>query len=107
MPVAAGDQPEIGVFQLGERIAAVVEKLLPLADHAQKRVVQQDDLHGHLRLEDRAQLLNGHLQTAVAHEKAHFAVGGAQLAPMAAGSPKPIVPSPPEVTMLRLRRNPK
>lgn len=77
--VGAGDQPEIGVDHLGRRVAAVVEKFLPLAHHAQEGVVEQDDLHADVRLENRRQFLNGHLQPAVAREEDDLAVGSAQL----------------------------
>ena len=52
-----------------------------MADHPEERVVQQDDFHGNVRLEDRAQLLDGHLQAAVADEEHHFAVGSAEFGP--------------------------
>src|ERR671910_3722605 len=47
-------------------VAAVVEELLPLADHPQVAVVQDGDLYVEAELPDRGELLDVHLDAAVA-----------------------------------------
>ena len=54
------------------------EELLPLAHVAEVVVVEQHNLHGRLLFHDGAQLLDGHLQSAVAEEEADRAVGRAE-----------------------------
>ena len=76
--IGFGNLHKIGVRHWGERIAAVEEHCLPLANIAQIVVVEQDKFYGNLILHYGAKFLNGHLQAAVAKEHAHIAVGGAE-----------------------------
>ena len=69
--VAAGHGHVIGALNVHERVAAVVEQLLPLPYHAQETVVEDDDFHIDPRLHDGAQLLNGHLNTPIADNGHH------------------------------------
>src|SRR5215210_5290479 len=48
------------------RVAAVVEELLPLADHPEVAVVEDGDLYVQPELPDRSELLDVHLDAAVA-----------------------------------------
>ena len=82
-----------------------VEELLPLADHAHVAVVENADLDRQLVLHGGGQLGHRHIETMVAVEVDHGGVGHGDLAPMAAGRPKPIVPSPPELMNCRGLRN--
>src|SRR5829696_2980699 len=50
------------------RVAAVVEELLPLADHPQVAVVQDGDLYVHPEVSYRGELLQVHLDAAVARD---------------------------------------
>ena len=77
-------------------VALVPEQLLPLADHAQVAVVDDEHLDVDALGRARAQLLHVHLHRAVAGDADDGLVGQPTLAPMAAGRPKPIVPRPPD-----------
>ena len=58
----------------------------------------------HVLLAHGRQLCSGHLEAAVASDDPDLVLGArASWAPIAAGSAKPIVPSPPEVTSERGR----
>ena len=64
-----------------ERVTLPEKELLPLAHHAQIRVVQHDHLDADAVLHDRAQFLHRHLETSVAHHADDLAVGHAELGP--------------------------
>ncbi len=93
--VRVGELDEIGVLrELGLRVAALVEKPLPLMDHAEAAVVHEQHLHGHAVHGRRRHLLHVHLKRPVARH-AHHAIartrhGGAD----GGGKPKPIVLRP-------------
>ena len=96
--VGLGDQAEVRiVVEDGAAVVAVEEEFLPLADHAEAAIVENENLDGQLQLGQKAQFLDSHLEAAVAAEQDRRAVGCGAEAPMAAGRPKPIVPRPPEV----------
>ncbi len=60
---------EVGVaFEVDARQAVVEEQLLPLADHAQVVVVDDQHLDGQLVQGGRGQLAHGHLEAAVADD---------------------------------------
>ena len=57
------------------RVAAVVEQRLPLAHHAERRVVDDRDLDRDVVDRAGGELLIGHLEAAVAVDRPHVAVG--------------------------------
>ena len=61
------------------RIAAIVEKLLPLPHHAHVTVVEQDDFQWQIVLLASRQLLNTHLDTGFAGDNGHIGSGVGQL----------------------------
>src|SRR5580698_922077 len=63
--VSTGEGDEVRAGDIHERIAFVVEELLPLADHAKEAVVQDEDLDIDVKLHDGAKFLKGHLETPV------------------------------------------
>ena len=67
--VGPGDLREVHRRKIGAGIPAVVEELLPLPDHAEIAVVQDQDLEGDGVLGDRAELLDVHLEAAVAGDE--------------------------------------
>jgi hypothetical protein len=52
----------------------IIKQLLPLTYHAQKAVVQDDDLNIYAALHNGTQFLDGHLYTSVANNGYHRAV---------------------------------
>ena len=77
-----GQLHEVGVaFQVGARQAVVVEQLLPLPDHPQVVVVDDQDLDRQLVQGRRGQLAHGHLEAAVADDGPHLLVGVGELRP--------------------------
>src|SRR5215203_4449839 len=65
-PVGRGELLVVWPRYRGLRVAAVVEELLPLADHPEVAVVQDGYLYVQPELPYRGELLNVHLDTAVA-----------------------------------------
>src|SRR5215204_644875 len=65
-PVRGGELLVVGTGYGRLRIAAVVEELLPLADHPQVSVVQNGDLYVQPEVPYRGELLDVHLDAAVA-----------------------------------------
>ena len=61
----------VTVVQVGGRIVVVVEQRLPLAHHAEGRVVQDRDLDRRMLQERGRHLLAGHLEAAVAVDQPH------------------------------------
>ena len=80
---AHGLGPHLVVGEVGRQVhlgvALVVEHLLPLADHAEVRVVEDGDLDRDALGRRGDQLLRGHLEAAVAVDGPHHAVGPADL----------------------------
>ena len=99
--VRLGELHEVGAAQRRRGVAAVVEELLPLPDHAEVAVVDDGDVDLDALLRDGGELARGHLEAAVADDDPDLLVRQAKRAPMAAGSAKPIVPSPPDVMSFR------
>ena len=64
-----------------------VEAVLPLHDHAQMLVVEDDHLDRQLLAMERGQLLNVHEEAAVAVDVDDQCVGKGRRAPIAAGRP--------------------
>ena len=77
--------------------ASVVHQPLPLLHHPKAPVVDDYRDDREPLLDRRGEGLFGHDEAAVAVEVDDRDVGAANFAPMAAGSPNPIVPSPVEV----------
>ena len=77
------------------------KKFLPLANHAEMAVVQNEDLDGKPIFDSRHQLLDVHLDGTVSRDIDYKAIRESSSAPIAAGSPYPIVPRPPEVKYVR------
>ena len=75
--------PHLVVGQVGRQVhlavALLVEHLLPLAHHAEVRVVEDGDLDRDALRRRGHQLLRGHLEAAVAVDGPHHAVGAADL----------------------------
>ena len=72
---------ELGEVRAHERrrvVVAGVDDLLPLADHAELLVVEQGDLHRDVVLDEGHQLLERHLEPAVAGDRPGLALGGAE-----------------------------
>src|SRR5215208_2912293 len=75
-PVGLGELDEVGpLAQVDLRVAAVPEQLLPLADHAQVAVVEDEHLHRDAVLGAGGQLLRVHLDRAVARHDDRRDVG--------------------------------
>src|SRR5215211_6970292 len=70
-PVGGGELLVVGPGYGRLRVAAVVEKLLPLADHPQVTVVQNGDLYVQPEVPYRGELLDVHLDAAVAGDDPH------------------------------------
>ena len=78
--VCSGQSHKIRIgVQTGGAVVLLVKKLLPLPDHAQIAVVQNDDLDRHLIADRRGQLLDVHLDGAVTGHIHHQPVGKGQL----------------------------
>ncbi len=78
--VRLGNQREVGVVaELGLGVALVPEQLLPLPDHPEPAVVQEDDDHRELLGDRGRELLDDHLQPPVADDGRHLAVGAGGL----------------------------
>src|SRR6202035_635524 len=76
--VGLGELDEVGeLAHVDMAVAAVPEKLLPLADHAQIPVVHDEHLDRDLVLRAGGELLRGHLNGAVAGDAADHAMGTA------------------------------
>src|SRR5215210_5138125 len=76
-PVGGGELLVVGPGYGRLRIAAVVEKLLPLSDHPEVTVVQDGDLYVQPEVHYRGELLDVHLDAAVAgyHPHGVFGIG--------------------------------
>ena len=72
--VGAGEGDEVGAGDIHKRIAFIVEELLPLADHAEEAVVEDKDLDVDVELHDRAELLQGHLETPITNDGNDYAI---------------------------------
>src|SRR6202034_1429205 len=72
--VSVGELDEVRADQRGRFIVALVEELLPLADHAQIAVVDDRDVDVELLLHDGGELTGGHLEAAVAGDDPDFLV---------------------------------
>ena len=94
-------EDEVGREDGRRGVVLVVERLLPLADHAEEAVVDDGDVDGEAFLLDGGQFGGGHLEASVAGDDPEALSGQATLAPMAAGRAKPMVPRPPEVMRVR------
>ena len=68
-------------FHVGVAVTAAVEHLLPLLDHAQRAVVDGDDLDGHPVLHAGGELLDVHLHRAVAGDAADHGIRVGKLGP--------------------------
>ena len=68
--------------------------------HSQKLIVENNNFYSGLGLENGSQFLYGHLVSPIANHSNDSLSGAPILAPRAAGRAKPMVPSPPEVTLL-------
>ena len=100
--VGGGEGDEVGREDGRAGVVLVVEGLLPLADHAEEAVVDDGDVDGDpscWMVESSAAVI--WKPPSPAMTQTSFS-GQAALAPMAAGSAKPMVPRPPEV--MRERR---
>ena len=76
----AGQRQKIGVVgQNGFAVAAVEKELLPLANHAEALVIEQQDFHRQFFTFDGAQLLDIHHDRAVARYADHGVVGTGDL----------------------------
>ena len=85
-PAEGLGHPRIGGrLQVGLGLALVQEHLLPLANHAQEVVVEDQDHQAHLVAHRRGQLLDGHKEGAVAVDEHHFLVRRAHLGPHRGG----------------------
>ena len=94
-PVRLGDLDEVGAPQRRRRIPPFVEELLPLAHHAEVAIVDDGDvdLDAFLgRCVSSACVIWKPPSPTIAQTSAS---GRAIFAPMAAGTPKPMVPRPP------------
>ena len=80
-PVGIGDPGEIGVGEADLRVAPAEEEGLPLPDHAETGVVEDQDLDRQAFLHDGPELLEGHLEPAVADHRHDLAFRGAELRP--------------------------
>ena len=86
--VAFGQQHEIRLkAPHGGHVVFLVEKFLPLADHAQGVVVEQHDLNGQGIFHDGAELLDVHLHGAVAGDGYYLAFGFGKLRAHGGGEP--------------------
>ncbi len=74
MPKAFASAAKSGATKRRRDITLVVEKFLPLADHAQKSVVDDGDLDVDFFLHDGRKLAHGHLESAVADDHPYFCV---------------------------------
>ncbi len=87
--------------EVGVGVALFVEECLPLTHHAEVAVVDEGNLDRDTFEGTGCEFLIGHLEAAVA-SIAHTSVSGMPiLAPMAAGTAYPMVPSPPELSHVR------
>ena len=59
---------EIGVPERRVDVVFVVKKVLPLTDHAEESIIEDDDLYGDVILGNRAEFLNIHLDASVSRE---------------------------------------
>ena len=75
-------------FHVGVAVTATVEHLLPLLDHAQRTVVDGDDLDGHPVLHAGGELLDVHLHRAVAGDAADHGFRIGKLGPHGGGNAK-------------------
>ena len=73
-----GELQVVGPEQVGRVVVARVDDLLPLADHPELLVVEQRDLDRDLVLDERHQLLERHLEAAVAGDRPGLLVGPAE-----------------------------
>ena len=77
-----GQLHEIGdCVQIGRRVPALVEEILPLAHHAVKVVVEDEDLDRQLVDDRGGHLLHVHLEAAVARDAEHQLVAEGRLRP--------------------------
>src|SRR5690606_9783211 len=80
VPIGFGQFDEVGQrLHVGMRVAAVVLHVLPLAHHAQRAVVEVDDLHRQVVLQAGGQLLDVHLDTAFTGDTGHIHIREVQL----------------------------
>ena len=68
------------VAKIGFGVVALIEELLPLSNHAQILVVHDDHLDGQAETADRSQLLDVHLEAAIARNAEHGAIWLGKLA---------------------------
>src|SRR6266536_2320032 len=88
-PVSFGQFHEIRrSFHVHCGISLVIEKLLPLADHAQVVVIHDYDLSVSAILDRGRQLLSRHLESAIAHEGDHLSIGKRELRSQGCGETK-------------------
>jgi hypothetical protein len=96
-----GQLAEIRVEHGRGLVALLIEELLPLAHHTQETVVEDGDIHiGTFSCGGR-QFAHRHLESRRRPQRPTLLrQAWPNLAPMAAGRPKPIVPRPPLVSMV-------
>ena len=78
----------------GLGVALVEEQFLPLPHHTEKVVVQDNDLDRQAVLNEGSQLLQVHLETAVAADGNHLPAGKGRLRPHGCRQPVPHGPEP-------------
>ena len=74
-----GQGGEVGVLHRGLAVAALVEEVLPLLDHALEVVVEDGDFHGDVVLGDGGQFAHGHEEAGVAVDVDDDFAGAAEL----------------------------
>jgi hypothetical protein len=77
--VGVGELHEVGLADRDRDVVVLVEQLLPLPDHAEVAVVDDRELHRELLVDQRRQLLERHLEAAVAADRPHRAVAARDL----------------------------
>ena len=73
--VGVGQSDEVGSDHRSGDVALVVEEFLPLANHAEKAVVDDGDLDVDFFLDDGGELTRGHLEAAITDNHPNFLVG--------------------------------
>src|SRR3990170_1386765 len=74
-----GHLREVGVHQDGRGAAVAIEECLPLSDHPERPVFEDEDGQGQAVFDRRGQVLHRHLEAAVADHRHHLPVGTGEL----------------------------